>query len=413
VLKIRNYLLKMQESSQQMCQIASECGVADPDIELASTQIERNMVKATNGVLKHVGELVKRWAANEELRIEQQRLEVENQRLVALTTTLQANFRETDRLIRHFPDKPQGREHQGEGERSRVRAATSASKEVAVLEDKLGKQAEKLKRLEEENTTIKNIHQRTMKKLERIEQQSEAQAGSEGEGIQEERRRWLEKNEEMYEEMRRLRKELMLAEDNERKVKEELGRCLEIYTRWEAERDSSQAELNALKAGIADYLTRISELENALADRVAEAELLEERVAQGEAEKEKIVGVYQLKVQELTDQLLKKQDVIAELDSIINQEYAKTEELKRQHGELAKTSYGTAEKIEALAEEADALRNELKAKESDLEALEKQLLDAREELQKQVRLQQAVSQEHEREVQRLAEEKEEIAEVMQ
>jgi hypothetical protein len=48
-----------------------------------------------------------------------------------------------------------------------------------------------------------------------------------------------------------------------------------------------------------------------------------------------------------------------------------------------------------------------------LEALEKQLLDAREELQKQVRLQQAVSQEHEREVQRLAEEKEEIAEVMQ
>ena len=45
-----------------MSQIARECGTIDQGIEVASSQIERNMSKASNGVFKHVSELVKRWA---------------------------------------------------------------------------------------------------------------------------------------------------------------------------------------------------------------------------------------------------------------------------------------------------------------------------------------------------------------
>jgi hypothetical protein len=55
-----------------------------------------------------------------------------------------------------------------------------------------------------------------MKKLEKLEEKNREQEGSErvgggGEGLEEERRRWLQKSEEMHEEVRRLTKELLLA----------------------------------------------------------------------------------------------------------------------------------------------------------------------------------------------------------
>lgn len=65
--------------------------------------------------------------------------------------------------------------------------------------------SDKLKTAEQENITIKSIHQRTMKKLEKLEQERDIKP-IDGEGIQEERRKWLEKTEEMYEEIRRLTK---------------------------------------------------------------------------------------------------------------------------------------------------------------------------------------------------------------
>jgi len=46
--------------------------------------------------------------------------------------------------------------------------------------------SEKIRRLEQENTTIKNIHQRTMKKLEKLEEKSKEKQERpfEGEAIQ-------------------------------------------------------------------------------------------------------------------------------------------------------------------------------------------------------------------------------------
>jgi hypothetical protein len=55
-----------------------------------------------------------------------------------------------------------------------------------------------------------------------------------------------------------------------------------------------------------------------------------------EAEKEKIVSVYQLEVQELNDLLFKKQDALSEMDVIISREHLRLEELKKQHAELTK-----------------------------------------------------------------------------
>lgn len=78
------------------------------------------------------------------------------------------------------------------------------------------------------------------------------------------------------------------------------------------------------------YLHKIEELESNLAEKSNEIESLEERVQISEGEKEKIVSVYQLQVQELNDLLFKKQDVIAELEAIVNREHYKHEDLKKQ-----------------------------------------------------------------------------------
>jgi hypothetical protein len=61
-----------------------------------------------------------------------------------------------------------------------------------------------------------------------------------------------------------------------------------------------------------------------------------ERLEVSEGEKEKIVSVYQLEVQELNDLLYKKQDALAEMDAIIGREHSRLEELKKQHTELTK-----------------------------------------------------------------------------
>lgn len=62
--------------------------------------------------------------------------------------------------------------------------------------------------MEEENSTIKNIHQGTMKKLARLEE------GIEGERVQEERRKLIRKNELLSDEMRNLNEELMERTEN-------------------------------------------------------------------------------------------------------------------------------------------------------------------------------------------------------
>lgn len=67
--------------------------IVDADIEKAATQLEKNILKAKNGIEKYLTELIRRWAAGENLRIENQRLEMENRELFQLTTTLQQNFR--------------------------------------------------------------------------------------------------------------------------------------------------------------------------------------------------------------------------------------------------------------------------------------------------------------------------------
>ena len=95
-------------------------------------------------------------------------------------------------------------------------------KDNSELEQKIVQFSEKIRRLEQENTTIKNIHQRTMKKLEKLEEKSKEKQERpfEGEAIQDQRKKWIEKTEEMYQEIRKLTKELMISEENEKKVRD-------------------------------------------------------------------------------------------------------------------------------------------------------------------------------------------------
>ncbi len=54
--------------------------------------------------------------------------------------------------------------------------------------------------------------------------------------------------------MRRLTKELLLAEESENKAKEELDGCVEIYAQWEVEREERKAEVEKLRVAIETYL---------------------------------------------------------------------------------------------------------------------------------------------------------------
>jgi chromosome segregation ATPase len=147
---------------------------------------------------------------------------------------------------------------------------------VGDLQEKIQRLGEKVHSLEQENATIKNIHQRTMKKLERLEEKNRAkdEDAPEGEGLQEERRLWLEKTEQLYDEVRRLTKELLLSEESEKKVKEELARCVDIYGQWETERDELKSEIDKLKTGVETYLEKIDELELALSEAKGEVEAM-------------------------------------------------------------------------------------------------------------------------------------------
>lgn len=53
-------------------------------------------------------------------------------------------------------------------------------------------------------------------------------------------------------------------------------------------------------------------------EKEEEIDHLKEKIEVSEGQKEKIVSVYQLEVQELNDQLFKRHDTIGEMESIIN-----------------------------------------------------------------------------------------------
>jgi chromosome segregation ATPase len=202
-MKIQQYLARVQESSKQMAQIASECRIFDVEIEKASVQIEKNIVKSLGGLQKYVQELVRQWSHRETTRLENERLENENKYLFELTTKLQQNFKETDRILKHmqrgenrdekYSQEIRGRMNKIEEENSE--RDTHARKEaITDLEGKITRLSEKVRSLEQENSTIKSIHQRTMKKLEKLEEKNRDRDEDEpidGEGLQEERKRWL------------------------------------------------------------------------------------------------------------------------------------------------------------------------------------------------------------------------------
>jgi hypothetical protein len=58
----------------------------------------------------------------------------------------------------------------------------------------------------------------------------------------------------MHEEVRRLTKELLLAEESESKAREELDGCVEIYAQWEIEREERKEEVDKLRVAIETYL---------------------------------------------------------------------------------------------------------------------------------------------------------------
>lgn len=61
----------------------------DADIERAASQIERNIIKTATGLSKYVQEIIKKWGANDGVKLENQRLEAENRHLFQLTANLQ------------------------------------------------------------------------------------------------------------------------------------------------------------------------------------------------------------------------------------------------------------------------------------------------------------------------------------
>lgn len=61
--------------------------------------------------------------------------------------------------------------------------SSKTNQAIAELKETVAQLSDKLKTAEQENTTIKSIHQRTMKKLEKLEQEREAKP-IDGEGIQ-------------------------------------------------------------------------------------------------------------------------------------------------------------------------------------------------------------------------------------
>ena len=118
----------------------------------------------------------------------------------------------------------------------------------------------------------------------------------------------MAKNEELYEEIRRLSRELLISEENEKRVRDELESCLEIYGQWEEERDKRGREMTAMREGVETYRAKVEELEGALHERESELAELKEQAEGQESEKAKIVGVFQGEVGELNDQLFRQVD---------------------------------------------------------------------------------------------------------
>lgn len=86
----------------------------------------------------------------------------------------------------------------------------------------------------------------------------------------------------------------MLSEESEKKVREQLSNCLQIYGQWEQEREEKRIEMDELKLGIETYMHKIEQLQTVLSEKSNEIENLQERYEGSEGEKEKIVSVYQL-----------------------------------------------------------------------------------------------------------------------